>query len=59
MASKKRKEQVFYMRLWLLLLSTVVKVVLARQFGIGFAGQDMSVLVEGGVLIELNKITKH
>ena len=59
MACKKGKEQVFYMRLWSLLLSTVAKVVLDQQFSIGLAGQDMSVLVEGGVLIELKKIAKR
>ncbi len=47
------------MHLWLLLLSTVAKVVLDQQFSIGFAGQDMSVPVEGGILIELKKITKR
>ena len=41
------------------LLSSVAKVVLAWQVWVGSAGQDMSVPVEGGVLTELNKITKH
>ena len=55
MAHKKRKEQVFYMRLRSLLLSAVAKVALASVVGVGSVGQDMSVPVEGGILIELEK----
>ena len=45
----------FYVGLQSQLLSTAAKVVLAPRFGVGSAGQDMSVPVEGGVLIELKK----